>query len=364
MFSIALLVACSHNITLLSMVNSARARSFERKNIEFAAFRRFQFRALAGIFQGHTLRAAKKKLQLASGVRAKMSEITINVIKGRVAWQLSVSPEMTFAGLRKQVEEKAGAVDGGLRLLHKGKSFPDTATLLSAKVTTGTRMMALATAKQREADARKEKAIKAKTDNAALDTMGKSPASASSAASSPPIVVRGDPEVPGQTNVVLVKGRDKFRANVELSISVGKLKTIAAGLEGMDAAARDMKLLFKGRFLDNSSLLSECGVKNSSSIVLLFGARHHDAKDARVELNSIELEISTLEKKVHSAIAKGKSRLLDSVDLALAKGEIFELFNRLKDNLHSVQGEEERKRSLEKRIASVEPAIEELRKLV
>lgn len=293
-----------------------------------------------------------------------MESIVVKIIKGRETWEVTGSPETTFGDLRKEAEARSGAVEGGLRLLHKGRSLDDSTTLEAAKVSTGTKMMALTTAKQREADARIEKTAKSVRDSVALDGMRelsaeKSAGSPSNAVPSP-ATVRGDAAVSGQTSVMLKKGRETFRANVSLSATVAQLKAHAAGLDGVDAQARDMKLLHKGRFLKDETLLQDCGVCDGATMLLMFGGRHHDKGDARIEMDGVEKEVGELERKVQGVAAKARGRLLDSTDLALAKGEVFEIFGRLKDNVGSVRGEDERRKVLEERLRQVGLELEKL----
>lgn len=293
-----------------------------------------------------------------------MESIVVKIIKGKETWEVTGSPETTFGDLRKEAEARAGAVEGGLRLLHKGKSLEDRTTLAAAKVTTGTKMMALATAKQREADARIEKATKSARESAAVDRMRersaeKSAGSASNAVPSPATVC-GDATVSGQTSVLLRKGRETFRANISLSSTVAQLKAHAAGLDGVEAQARDMKLLHKGRFLKDETSLQDCGVRDGATMLLMFGVRHHDKGEARIEMDQVEKEVGELEQKVQGVAAKARGRLLDSTDLALAKGEVLEIFERLKDNVVSVRGEDEGQKVLQERLRQVGLALEKL----
>lgn len=292
-----------------------------------------------------------------------MAEFTIRVIKGRERWDIPVRPQTTFAELRKEVETRADAIEGGIRLLYRGKGIADDATLESANVTAGTRLMALSTEKQHKADDRTEKRSKAAQDSAALNAMRERRVSTAGSEGSSPNQqrsLRGDPEVSGQSNVILVKGRDKFRVNVDLSASVGDLKVIASRLDGIDASPRDMKMLFKGRFMSDAVVLSDSGIHSGSSIMLMFGARYHDGLDAKADLTEIEEECSLLEDKVRQAVAKARGRLLDTVDLALAKGEVLDMFKSLKNRIESVKGHEEQRKSLLERVAAVEPSIDEL----
>lgn len=291
----------------------------------------------------------------------RMSEIKVKVIKGQETVEVSINPEHTFGDLRRKAEKSFGVMEGGLRLLHKSS---ESSTLSSGKVVNGTRMMALKTAKQANADDHAEKARRdaeaTSLRQAAVSQSTTAAASTSVAASGKP-ATRGHPEVAGQTHVLLIKGREKFRANVELSATVGDLKRIASGLDGMNAAARDMKMLFRGVMKDEA-VLSAIGIRSGSSIMLMFGARYHDANDARAELIGIEKEVDELQERVRVTISQAKSRLLEGVDLGLANGAIHDTIQRLKDNVESVRGEEERRGALEKRLESINTTFEEGRK--
>ena len=299
-----------------------------------------------------------------------MDSFIVRVSKGKDIIQADGSPDMTVGALRQQVESKAGMVDGGLRLLYKGKILNDASTLESAKVISGAKMMAMATAKQREADLQAEKSVKISQDNASLDAMrersaegdsASASASASASNASPTNQeVRGDAAKAGQTKVLLKKGRERFRANVELSATIGELKVHAAGLDGMNAAARDMKLLHKGRFLSDDMSLAEAGLRDGSMMMLLFGARYHDKKDAVQDMKELENEIAELEGKFKGVASKARGRLLDSTDLALAKGQVLETYERLIDNLLSIRTEEEAKKSLEHRLRQIQMELERL----
>lgn len=293
-----------------------------------------------------------------------MASIVVKIIKGKDTLEVNGSPAMTFGDLRKEAEARVSAVEGGLRLLYKGKSLDDRTTLAAAKVTSGTKMMALATPKQREADARDEKAAKAVRESAAVDAMRErsTEAASASASNASPITlaVGGDAKVSGQTSVLLKKGRETFRANLALNATVGELKIHAAGLDGINAEAGDMKLLHKGRFLKDDTSLGDCGVLDGATMLLMFGVRHHDKGDARIEMEQVEKEIGELEQKVTGVAAKARGRLLDSTDLALAKGQVLENYERLKDNLVSVRGEEERRKGLEGRLRQVKLELERL----
>lgn len=291
-----------------------------------------------------------------------MDSFTVRISKGKDMVEIKGSPNMTVANLRHQAESGLGMVDGGLRLLFKGKFLDDGTTLTSAKVTHGAKMMAMASAKQREADLQAKKNARSAQDNAALDAMreqsfGKDSASASNTSSSAP-AVRGDEAIAGRSHVVLKKGREVFRVNIELSRTAGELKIQAAGLQGMNAESRDMKLLHRGRFLKDETLLMEAGVREGSAIMLMFGARHHDRKDAVEDMEHLEREVEELEGKVKGFVSKARGRLLDSTDLALAKGQVLEIYERLKDNLISIRTEERHKKDLEDRLRQVQLELE------
>lgn len=294
-----------------------------------------------------------------------MSQFSVTIIMGRQKLEVECTGTMTFGELRSNVESSAGTVEGGMRLLHKGKSFPDHVTLEYAKVGPGTKMMAMRTQKQRDDEKDKEKRGKLLKDARALDTMkddmGKS--SIDSGAASVAVsrnTIRGDATIEGMTSVLVIKGTAKYRVNTPLSERVYSLKEKVAAMEDIKSEARDMRLLFKGKVLQDAQTLDGQGVKDGSPVMLLFSARHHDAKDDLAEIGSIQDKISELERKARSVASKAKHRLLDDVALSLAKGELLETLNRLKDNLVSVRSEDDRRDGLEKRLAAMDDVIENL----
>lgn len=265
---------------------------------------------------------------------------------------------MTFNQLRKLVEEKAGTVKGGLRLLHKGRTPDGNQSLSSVGVTTGTKIMALTTPAQRDADLRAKKAARLKQETTALDELRGTTAAAGSASAAETVTrlaVRGDAALPGCTHVLLKKGRETFRVNITLSSTVGELKTRASGMKGIDARVQDIKLLSGGRFLgDDRAVLDECGVKDGGVLLVLFGVRYHDAADARAEMDKVERETGELEALARGVLAKKKGRLLDKAELAVERSRVVEMLERLRDNVAAVRGEDERRKNVEERLRKVD----------
>lgn len=292
-----------------------------------------------------------------------MTEMRVFVIVGREKWEIPCTSATTFGQLRSSVEKKAGAVEGGMRLLHKGKSFSDESTLDQGNVIDGTKMMAMRTAKQGEAERDIEKlAALGKMEKDVLDIKGHrdrgSAAPRTTSVTSNAIL--GDPEVDGTSWVLLIKGNSKFRVNIELSSSVLSLKERVSSIQAIGSKSRNIRLLFKGTFLKDTVSLEDCGVKSGVSIMLLFNARHHDEKDDVVEIDSILEKLSALEEKAKSVQSQASHRLLDSVDLSVAKGDLTETTNRLQDNVQSVRTEDSRKPELLRRLEAVDDIVKSL----
>lgn len=294
-----------------------------------------------------------------------MTQINVMVIMGRQKWEFIGHEQMKFMELRHMVEAKAGTVEGGIRLLHKGKSLSDNETFASVNVTSGTKMMGLRTAKQREEEKNREKNAKLISNRTAMDELkdkvGKPETEGASASSSTGgRTLRGDAAIEGSDYVVLIKGKDKYRVNIDLSESVVAVKNKATSMEGIKSEARDMRLLFKGKFLQNDINLDEAGVKRGASLMLLFSARHHDAKEGFTEISSIEKKLEALEKETRAVASKANHRLLYGADLTVEKARLSEAVGTLKDNLFSVRKEDERRAELNRRLAEVEVTIEGL----
>lgn len=291
-----------------------------------------------------------------------MSETIVKIIKGRQTWDVPCAPSLTFDQLCTLVESKAGAVKGGLRLLHKGRSPDGNQSLSSAGVAAGTKIMALITPVQRDADLRAEKAAQLKQEAMTLDELrGMATPAAGSASAAETVVrlaVRGDEAVPDCAHVILKKGRESFRVNITLSSTVGELRRRASGVNGIDARVQDIKLLYGGRFLKNDhAVLGECGVKDGGVLMVMFGMRHHDAADAKAEIDNIERETEELEALVKGIVAKKKGRLLDGAELAVERSRIVRMLERLRDNVAAVRGEDERRSIVEGRLRKIDDSI-------
>lgn len=287
-----------------------------------------------------------------------MSEIVVKIIKGRQIWDIPCLASTTFDQLRRLVEDRAEAVEGGLRLIHKGRAPGGNQSLSSVGVITGTKIMALITPMQREADVRAEKKARLRHETGTLNELRErtnSAANSSVAEASDRPAVQGDIEVPGLTHVLLKKGRESFRVNVALSASVGELKMKVSTMNGIDAQMRDIKLLHGGRFLkDDRGVLENVGVKDGDVLMVMFGMQYHDAADARTEMGSIERETGELEALLKEVLAKRRGRLLDEAELAVEKSRVVGMLERLRDNAASVRGEDQRRRVIEGRLQKVE----------
>ncbi|PXF49064.1 hypothetical protein BWQ96_01202 [Gracilariopsis chorda] len=301
-----------------------------------------------------------------------MSDLTITVIAGKKGWEVKVSSDITFGDLRTQIEEKEGTVAGGLRLICKGRSHPDHLKLSEVGVSTGSKMMVMRTSKQKEQEKEQEKRTKLQSDYKSLSELraqssviSKPSTDAGASSSNAKPVVReigvlGDPQQDCVTSVILIQGKNKYRVNIEMTESVVVLKQKAAFIDGINSKASNMRLLFKGKFLKDECNLSEYGVKDGSSLMLLFNAKHHDAKDDFIEMGSIKKKLDELEAKTRSVASQAEHRLLDSVDLAVKKSELQDIFTRLRDNLSSVRSEDERRASMECQLDVVEELISRL----
>lgn len=295
-----------------------------------------------------------------------MADTIIFVTVGREKLEINASGDMTFGELRRVIEGRTGSVDGGLRLVHKGTSFPDTKTLCSAGVKSRTNMMALRTKKQIDArkDMEKREKLKRDQDSAvAMKERTRTKDTGSSSESPRPLkqVVLGDDPVDGQTSVILIKGRSKFRVNIDLSKSVASLKEKASVLDGMNGQPRDMKLLFKGKYLDDAKPLSEYDAKDGVSMMLLFSARHHDAKEDFAEVGRIEQKVAELEGKVRGLLSKVNHRFLDDVEKRIARGELEEESLRYKDNIGSVKSDDRRKPEIEAKLSEIAAMLDSVK---
>lgn len=294
-----------------------------------------------------------------------MEEIQITVIMGREKWAISIAKNQTFGDLRALVETKANVISGGLRLIHKGKTHSDNVILESISVTSGTKMMAMRTGKQVKDEEDKKRAAKLAADNAAAlalkERVGSSVASSvdKSDGEDTKSGAKGDPVTDGSF-VLLKKRTDIFRVNIEMEASIGDLKQQVAMIDGINAEPRDIRILGKGRMLTGEKSLKECGISSGSTLMILFNARHHDKQEASVQVTSITKEVNDLQAKTQSVQKKANKRLLNGVEITIARGELVDTVTRLKDNLASVRGDDERIPLLEKQLNEIEELIQNI----
>lgn len=321
----------------------------------------------------HSPQPVPSKVALALDIICKkMSDLTITIITGKQRWDVKASSDMTFGDLRTQIEEREGTVAGGLRLICKGKSHPDQLKLSEAGVSNGSKMMVMRTSKQKEQEKDQEKRAKLRSDFKSLSELRgqssriseQSADVAASSSQNKPVVkgcgILGDQKLDGVPSVLLIQGKNKYRVNIDMTESVVVLKQKAATMDGINSIASNMRLLHKGKFLKDGCSLAEYGVQDGSSLMLLFTAKHHDAKDDYIEVNSIKKKLDELEAKTKSAASQAEHRLLDSTDLAIKKSELQDVLSRLRDNLSSVRSEDERRASMERQLDVVEDLISRL----
>ena len=279
---------------------------------------------------------------------------------GRQILEITCTSDTTFADFQVLAEKQSGIVDGGLRFLHKGSSSPQK-TLAEVNIKDGTKIMALRSAKQVAADKDKEKLAKlrkAEKDILQLkDSSGAKGVASSSSASASGTSYVGDEKIEGASHVILIKGKLRVRVNIDMSSSVWALKEKAASFQEIGSAPRNIRLMFKGGFLKDDSSLADCTVKSGASLMVLFTARHHDEVEDAAEMSSIEGKVQELEQKAKRIRSQLEHRLLDDVDLKVAKGELEEAVNRLRDNVESVRSIDARKATLLGTLNSVQDLI-------
>ena len=75
---------------------------------------------------------------------AMSAPYALKVVHGRDTVELSVAPETTIRELKAQLQERCGAPARNMRLIFRGKTLEDAASLSGAGLTDGARLMLLA----------------------------------------------------------------------------------------------------------------------------------------------------------------------------------------------------------------------------
>lgn len=284
------------------------------------------------------------------------STLTITVTCGKVPpLQVQASPSDSGAALRRRVESELKFVDGGVRLLYKGRALTDGCSLSSAGVTSRSKLMALKTGCQHAHD--RHLATQKQQEQTRNELNKKTTYSSSSSSVSPrPSVstsmTHGDEEFPNMPYVTVQKGKNQYRVNVVDGMDTGRVDTLKVRLASFlpGVQARDIKLLCRGRVLDSQSVLGECGVRSGQTVMAMFNARHHDRMEACEQLEKARSELEQLEKTHAKVTRRIEHRLVPQDELVVVQAQVRRDVDRVRDNVEAVQGFADEKPMLLKRL--------------
>lgn len=315
-----------------------------------------------------------------------MADVHVRIQFGRDYVEIDINSTKTFGDLRQQIEQRTGLVEGGARLLYKGKKYGDSVTLCSVGVGTTSKserlappkvetvnMMALKTQKQHESDRENQKLQKLGRNTAGgtagqLGGIGKGASSSSSNRGSasgdltpvkddseshlansvnasdrslPKTIAHkdcdGDAALENTTSIFVSRGRSKYRVGVDLqSDETGrdvKERLCALGGEWTGWTVKDIRLLAKGRVVNDDQLLRESGVRHGDTMMALVSAKRHAAVDAARGMATLSREIQTLSQNAQSLHKRVHTRVLSTEDTIVRVEELKRECQRLRSNL-------------------------------
>lgn len=292
-------------------------------------------------------------------------EPKILISLGKEKINVTHTEEMTFGDVRIAVAALSGQDGTSFRFLCKGRAVKD-----EEKVATGPRpalvkIMALKTKKGHQADAGAAKkgsssAHLATEVQAANEKEDKKSATAKIQAVKP-TQPKGDVVSEDEFFVMVRAGRERYHVRIELSCSIQDLKDRLENMDGVGSSAKNMKLIFSGKQRKNEEVLQEIGVKRGSMFMLLFLARHHDAVDAKADLQKIKDALIKLESQAKQVDRQFDRRLMDIVEVRARLGEIEGEAGVLKNQLESNKCEDDIRQVVLKCMENMEAAVSSVR---
>lgn len=289
---------------------------------------------------------------------------TVTVSCGKARVEVQANPSESGSDFRRRVETELGFIDGGLKLLNKGKMVGDKTTLSALGVVAGSKIMGMKTGAQHahDRDAAKLEASRQRTRelDGLKESMGKqstTEAPSSSHATKKEVVIQGDEEMEGLGFVIVQKGRDRYRVNVLGGVDAVRLKDIKVKVASFIAGVypAEVRLLYRGRVLsDDNVTLSECAVASGGTLMAMFSAPYHDRREASAQLDKLRGEVDAVERAHESVIRRVRHRLLPQDELIVVQSQLRSDVSRVRGNIEAVQGFDEDKPALLKRLDNLD----------
>lgn len=290
-----------------------------------------------------------------------MGEIVISVQFGRECVQVEAGPDSTFADIRKHVEKRLELVEGGVQLLYKGKKHNDKTTLASVGIkatcnsggssipSSSTRavvkMMALRTKLQHGSDAARQKsqresaavAKRANGNAAQKNEAGKGVGESTGKRSESQVEIGGDPNDEGKEYVLVTKGRKKYRVQVKLQDGATaksvKERLCSFGGDWEGYSPGDIRILAKGRSLNNDDVLKDLGIRSGTSMIALRSLQRHAVVEKEEQFAIVAAQTQVLLNAVRSMANDINSRVLSSEESVVCIAEFKRECARLRANV-------------------------------
>lgn len=350
-----------------------------------------------------------------------MANVHVCVQFGRDNVEVEISPERTFGDIRQKIEQQMGLVDGGVKLLYKGKQYGNSVTLCSVGIGASnkpeqlapqkiekTKMMALRTKKQHESDKQNEK-LRRLSETVNTRTVGQSHdaekgsqhsafTSSNQGSSSHPAGDKADSGFPhassvdachngpsnpatianssndgipdNMSSIFVSRGRNKYHVGVDLEgkETGGNVKErlCALGGEWTGWTVNDIRLLAKGKVVSDNQILQDLGVRHGDTMMVLVSPSRHAAVDAAREMTTLSREIQTLSQSSQTLRKRVRTRVLSTEDAIVQIEELKRECERLRSNLNVMESRSNStdKNKIMKLKADVEDVSSDLERLL
>lgn len=284
----------------------------------------------------------------------------ISVLYAKQRLEINIAPSDSLCAVRRKLENQLELADGGLVLLYKGKALSDQVTVRAAGIEDGKKIMAMRSRKQHVADKEREKEQK-------LTSGVKKPVSGNGSSSSfrtfaqiAPVKL-GDPEIAGESFIVVHERRRRIRLNLPLTATVREVKERLSSIAELGIENSAFRLIARGKLIsDDNMTLSACSLKNGGVMMAVFTAEHYERQEALREMNRLEHEVERIEEDWTSLNKRAKNRLIDAEELILARSQLTENLSLIRDNIQGIRGEDERGVALVKRLNDINKALPDL----
>lgn len=285
-----------------------------------------------------------------------MDDVHVRVQFGKDYFEVDISLEGTFGDIRKQTETKMGLVDGGVKLLYKGKKYGDSVTLKSIGMGASTRsakspspkigpinMMAMRTNLQHENDkqSQRQQKLSEKDHKKPVDPESRPPHTSSvneshQLRSMVTSVSSTDADSQNATSVVVSHGRHKYRIHVNLEGGdTGRdIKERLCALGGRLAGwfPDHVRLLAKGRIVKDDQVLRDMGVRYGDAMMAIDSAERHASVQAAQEVTTLTSKIQTFSENVGSLDKRMRTRVLSTQEAIVQVEELKRECERLRSH--------------------------------